>query len=262
MIDIHSHILPLVDDGAKDMDMAIDIARVYIENGIKKVICTPHYIDGANNTSLEEVKIRMEELKKELVREGIPLDIYLGNEIYISPNIIDLIRGDKVLTLNDSRYVLIELPMNDIPLYVNDLIYELLKKDYVPIIAHPERNESIIENPNILYNYITKGALAHLNLPSLVGFYGARSKNTAELLLTHNLIHFVGTDSHSNGKRSPRVERHLRILERIVGEDYNRLTYENAMLILDNKPITTNEPNKINNRKHLFKGLATLFARL
>ena len=172
MIDIHSHILPYMDDGSKDMEMSLKIAKIYVENGIDKVIATPHYMDGVKYKSNEELRIGLEALKKELARAGIPLEVYPGNEAYIKPDLIKDLEEKRVSTLNDSRYVLVELPMNEIPIYVEDLIYNLLVKGYVPIIAHPERYTKICEDPNILYKYISMGALAQLNLPSLEGFYG------------------------------------------------------------------------------------------
>lgn len=262
MIDIHSHILPYVDDGSIDIEMSIDMARIYVNNGINKVIATPHYIEGAKNTSTEDVKIGIEELNKELVKAAIPLEVYSGNEIYVSPTIIEDIKYNRALTLNNTRYVLLELPMNDIPLFVEDMIYELLIKGYVPIIAHPERNINIIEDPNILYNYVLKGALAQINIRSLEGFYGSKIKHTAETLLIHDLVHFIGSDSHSNGRRSPDIEKPLKLLKSIVNKEYyEKLTIHNANLVLNNKTVPVKTPKIIKEKKHFLRGLATFFAK-
>ncbi|WP_353095816.1 CpsB/CapC family capsule biosynthesis tyrosine phosphatase [Tissierella praeacuta] len=253
MIDIHSHILPCVDDGSKDMEMSIEMARMYIESGIKTVIATPHYIEGSVDTSLENNRIVLEELRKELDKEKLDIDILLGNEAYISMDLLKAIEEGKVSTLNGTRYILIELPMFDIPLYVENVIYELLIKGYIPIIAHPERNAKIIEDPNILYNYIDKGALAQLNLPSLEGKYGEKPKITAEILLKHNMIHFLGTDAHTNRGRSPRVKNALTKLESIISdEDIECLTYKNPKFLLEDKAIDIKTPMKYVAKRHLF----------
>ena len=255
MIDIHSHILPWVDDGAKDIAMSIDMAKMYLDNGITKVIATPHYIEGSRAISIEENIAALEELRKELLKEKLEIEIFLGNEVYISPNMLENIDNKKVCTLNNTRYVLIELPMNDIPIYVENVIYTLLIEGYVPIIAHPERNIKIMEDPNILYNYISKGALAQLNLPSLEGLYGNKVMMTAEILLKHQMIHFVGTDAHTNRMRSPNVQEALKILMSIVGrQSFQKFTCGNSKLLLENKIIDINPPMKYETkmRRYLF----------
>lgn len=254
MIDIHSHILPHVDDGSEDMEMSIEMARMYLESGIKTVIATPHYIEGSIVTSVDNNRATLEELKKELDKVGLDLEIFLGNEVFISMNLIKDIEEGRLSTLNGTRYILIELPMFDIPLYVENIIYELLLKGYIPIIAHPERNTKIIEDPNILYEYIVKGALAQLNLPSLEGKNGSKSKKTAEILLQNHMIHFVGTDAHTNRGRSPKSKSSLEILSKTISqEDYERLTFINAELLLEDKVIETKSPVKYKKKRNIFK---------
>ena len=161
----------------------------------------------------------------------------------------DLEEG-RVASLYDSRYVLLELPMQDMPLYVESLIYELQLKGYTPIIAHPERNSTIVEDPNILYNLIEKGALAQLNLPSLEGRYGEKIKETAEILLSHNMIHFLGTDAHTNRGRSPKVSEGLNILKSLISEEkYEDLTINNPTKLINNQSINIEEPIEYKKRK-------------
>lgn len=243
MIDIHSHILPGIDDGSEDMEMSLQMARIYVENGISKVIATPHHIEGSVFVSLEERKSILIQLNKNLVKEAIKLEVFPGNEIYISMNIIHDIENRKAHTLNNTRYVLVELPMYDIPMYVENMIYELQLKGYIPIIAHPERNSKIVEDPNILYRYIENGALGQLNLPSLEGRYGKAIKATGEILLKHNMIHFVSTDAHSHKSRTPNSTRALDILSKLVSrDDFQRLTSINGNRLLEDKEIETKEP--------------------
>lgn len=258
MIDIHSHILPKVDDGSKDLEESIEMAKIYLENGINKVIATPHYIEGWDNT-FKEINLEiLEILKKALYQRGLDLDIYLGNEIYTTMDILEHLEEGKASSLNNTRYVLIELPMFDIPLFIEDLIYELLLKGYVPIIAHPERNAKIIENPNLLYTFIKKGALAQLNLPSLEGKYGDRIKSTGETLIKHNMIHFIGTDAHSKDKRSPRVKKSLNLLKLMVDkETYNRITYLNGIKLLEDEEIIVDSPIEYKKEKNFFYLLKT-----
>lgn len=250
MIDIHSHILPGVDDGAQGIEESIKMAKLYIENGINKVIVTPHYIEGAGSTNFAENKVVLEKLKKVFKEEGLDLELYIGNEIYVTPDTLNHVMEKRAATLNETRYVLIELPMYDIPRYMENIIYELCLKGYVPIIAHPERNIRIQENPNILYGFIIGGALAQINLPSLEGRYGEASKETGELLLRHNMIHFIGTDAHSPRVRSPRIGKSLSIVKDIVDEEvFKEITYSNGQAVLEDKLLLVREPIEYDEEK-------------
>lgn len=260
MIDLHSHIISGVDDGSEDIEMSLEIAKLYVENGIDKVVCTPHYIEGAISYTPEKLKIKIEELKKELFQATIPLEIYPGNEIYINPSIVGKILEVQALTINNSRYTLIELPMNDMPIYVKDVIYELRLKGIRPIIAHPERNSRVVNDPNILYELINMGALVQLNLPSLGGMYGDRVRDTGMKLLQHNMVHFVGTDTHTNRRRSPKVGKFLDILSTIVTDkDFEALTIGNPQSVLDNKEIEIKPPIKIKKKDIKLSSLIGLF---
>lgn len=255
MIDIHSHILQGVDDGSKDLQMSLDMARIYLKNGIKKIIATPHYIEK-DNLSLARNKEALEALKEELLKNNLDLEVYLGNEVYISMDILKDIEEERISTLNGSRYVLIEFPMREIPIYAENVIYELLIKGYIPIIAHPERYLKIQEDPNVLFEFLKKGALAQLNLLSLEGFYGKKVKETARILLEHRMVQFVGTDAHTNRRRFPDVGQSLEILKEIVSsKEYTYLTEENANNIFQDRVFIPSAPIEYRKKK-LFGFLA------
>ena len=252
MIDIHNHIIQGVDDGSKNITMSLDMARTYLKNGITKIIATPHYIEK-DSLSLDRNKKALERLRYELKKNDLDLEVYLGNEVYISMDLLKDIEENRVATLNGSRYVLIEFPMREIPIYAESVIYELLIHGYIPIIAHPERYLEIQEDPNILLHFLKKGALAQLNLPSLEGLYGKMVEQTSRILLENRMIQFVGTDSHSNRRRSPDVSKSLGILKEIVStREYRQLTEENANNILEDKIFTPPEPIEYKKRKKLF----------
>ncbi len=253
MIDIHSHILPGVDDGSQTMEESLSMAEIYLENGIDEIIATPHYIEETDPNTFDENKKVLEELNNALDKKGLNLKVYLGNEIYVSPDILNNIIEKRVATLNETKYVLVEMPMFDIPMYMENVIYELCLKGYIPIIAHPERNTKIQQDPNILYKFIMGGCLAQLNLPSLEGRYGKASEEVGKLLLTNNMIHFVGTDAHSPRVRSPRVKKSLDILMDIVDLDiFENITKLNGKALLENKLISVEEPIKYKEKKKGF----------
>ena len=253
MIDIHSHMLQNVDDGSVNLDMSIEMAKIYVENGFKGVILTPHYIEGIDNNSRLDNQIKFMELRDELNNQDLDIEIYLGHEVLLSLEMVEKLEDGTISTLNNSRYVLVELPMYDIPMYVEDVFYNLQLKGYIPIIAHPERNMKIMEDPNILMKYIKNGALAQLNLPSLDERYGKDVCRNSELLVKHNMIHFVSTDAHTSSRRSPNVKNAVKRLKSLVSEEqFQNLTYKNAELLIEDKNIAIENPIEYKRKRQFF----------
>lgn len=243
MIDIHSHILPFVDDGAKNMDEAIEMTKIAYESGISTIIATPHYIENEGYNSYQENLKILDKLKMELKERNINVEILLGNELFITYDVFKLIDSNEIATLNNTKYLLIEFPRLNMPIYVENLIYNLKLKGIIPIIAHPERYEKVIEDPNILYNFIIKGALCQINLPSLNGRYGKKVKETAQILVKHKMIHFVASDAHSSRKATPDVRDSVEILESLIGsEKANKLLIENPHKLITSEDINICEP--------------------
>lgn len=256
IIDIHSHIIPGVDDGACDIEMAIEMARIYLENGTKKVIATPHYVkkSSMNNTYSKNVA-QLNILRDELEKENLNLEIYLGNEIYIYEDILVDLEDEKITTMNKGKYILIELPIFDIPVFTNELFENLQKHGYIPVIAHPERNHKIIDDPNLLFKLINNGCLVQLNIPSLEGKYGKEIKHVAEKLCKNKMVHFIGTDTHSSIRRTPNVSRGLEELEKLIGEEeFTKITQINPLKLLADEDVEISEPLEIK-RKFSFKGI-------
>lgn len=260
MIDIHSHILPKIDDGAMDLEVSVEMAKLYLKNGYDKVIATPHFFDVMNSKSKEEVLNAKNKLEKRLAEKGIELEILLGNEIYFSYDVLKNIEKENAHKLNNSNYILLEFPSTDIPSYTDEVIFSLQLKGYTPIIAHPERNSKILNNPNILYDLVERGVLGQLNLHSLMGLYGHRSMELAELLIRNNLVHFAATDSHSNGRRSPEVDKALKRLLKIAHkEKYHKIVYKNPEHLIKNERIIPDQPIFIEKKAHFMDKLFTIF---
>ena len=195
MKDIHSHILYGIDDGARSIEESIEILEKLYESGVTDIILTPHYISNSKYISsvLENKKI-LNKIKRKYKK----INLYLGNEVYIDYNLVELLDKKLITTLNNSRYLLIELPMNSIVNDLDSMIYELMRRGVTPIIAHPERYSYVQKNIKYLDQFIDMGVLLQGNYESLFGKYGKGSEKTLKKLLKKDYITFLGSDIHRN----------------------------------------------------------------
>lgn len=194
MIDIHCHLLPALDDGAPTEEISIQMCRQAYSNGYTDVIATPHHLRGNFDNPGFIVRKQVEILNTQLKHKQIPLTVYPGHEVRLHEDLLEGLKSGNVLTLADSPYILLELPTDTVPLYTRSLIYQLLVTGYTPIIAHPERNRAIQQNPNLLAELVQMGALSQLTWSSLRSF--SKFKQVSIQLIKKDLIHFIASDAH------------------------------------------------------------------
>lgn len=230
MKDLHSHFLPNVDDGAKSEEMTLLMLKSALDHGVTDILFTPHYIvDSRFEKTKEENRAIFEKMKN--VAKFMGINVYYGNEVYCSAEILSLYKEGKIATLNNSRYMLIEIPLNTKMHNVKEIFFELLSHGIVPILAHPERYTAYYEDYNFFYDLRKMGVLMQLNFPSLVGFYGRQAEKMAKMLLKYNLISFVGSDLHSNrDEKYEKMEKAKNIIVKIVGEVNAKEIMENNFL--------------------------------
>ncbi len=198
MIDIHTHVLPGIDDGARTIEESIKIVKKAADEGVNTIVATPHVLEMASKSDWQRVSDTFNCVKQTIIREKINIEMILGAELFISPALPQKIKENKELTINShNRYVLLELPVQEIPPFTEQTIFELLVQGIVPIISHPERYLEIQRDINKLFNLVRKGVLTQVNCGSLIGRYGKKTQKTAKTLLAHNLIHTIGSDVHS-----------------------------------------------------------------
>lgn len=246
MIDFHSHILPAIDDGSRDIDETYNMLREAKEAGFSAIISTSHYIEESYNCDKQEREKIISEIQKGLKQRNIDIKIYNGAEAYVSRDLNLQIKENKVPTINNSKYILFELPMNTKVLFLEDAIYNLLSINIVPIIAHPERYTFVQEDPNILLELIEKGVLFQMNYGSVSGLYGKDTKRTAIKLLKANMIHFLGTDAHRQQSIYSNMNELKGNIIKIIGEEkFRELSEENPNHVINNEDIKIIEPIKI-----------------
>jgi len=195
MIDIHTHILHGVDDGSPDLDISIEHLKLMQAVGITDVILTTHYLQPAFQNPVELITEKITELKEAVLKENININLHRGAEIYLEADIHKIIESEQ-LSLAGTKYVLVETNMTEFPTDLYQILYDLVKCGYKPILAHPERYMDVITNPSLVEDIIHKNVYMQINSSSLLGNYGNAIKKTAWRLLEKGHAHFLASDNH------------------------------------------------------------------
>lgn len=254
MIDIHTHILPGIDDGSEVMKDSIRMARIAYESGTDTLIVTPHCnIENMFENYYDEKLVeRFCEFEKEVQKENIPLKIHLGMEIYGTEEVPDLLQRGKLTTLNQSKYLLIEFSFRKDLLLIDFLINEITCLGLVPIIAHPERYPYVQKHPDIVYEWIDQGCLMQINKGSIMGNFGFSARNTAMYLLEYGLVDFVASDSHSPLQRTPDLSKVYQFLRSKYSDDYAKVLFEdNPRCVIENHKIINSHKRRITKYQYI-----------
>ena len=256
MFDMHSHILWGMDDGAKSIEDSVAMGSIAYNEGIHTIVATPHFRHIEDLcTFLSDMDEKIKLLKPSLQVLNVDIDIVRGAEVYIDMDIIDSGYLDR-LGLGGSRYILVELPSMEVPHFAEYFMYELQLKGFIPVIAHPERNSAIIRDPNILYNFVDAGCLSQVTSSSLTGVFGSKVRECARILLTHDMVHMLGTDAHSVGGRGPYMKASRKQLISLVGEKKAQdILYNIPQLILNDELMEVVPPIRYKKKKKRFFGL-------
>lgn len=228
MIDIHSHILPFVDDGSDDLEKSIELLKVAVSQGVDKVICTPHYKSGVYEYSPSEIENEFNKFCSLVKERDIKVELFLGEEILCNDKIYDLIKQEKVLTVNKTKYILIEFNCFN---YIDilDYAYNIKIMGYIPVIAHVERYSYL--NLQDLIELKNLGALIQVNSSSVVGIDGKEFRKKAFAAIKIGLVDFISSDMHVN--RNFNFEKAYKIIKRKFGkETAQKLFEENAKIFM------------------------------
>lgn len=237
-IDIHSHILPGIDDGAQNFEMSMEMLKIAQENGIKAIILTPHHKPMRHNAKAEKIRALTGQLQEKAGQAGMEIKLYTGNEFYYSSEMVRELEEKQACTMADSDYVLVEFgPMDGIE-HIRRGIYQVLSAGYRPILAHVERYDSVCKDVGRVEDLIAMGCYVQVNGGSILGKYGLGLKQILRKLLKKQLVHFVATDAHGNGRRSPEMAECAHYLKKRYGEEYtDRLLRVNPSQIIANRYI-------------------------
>lgn len=249
MIDIHCHILPYLDDGPQIMDDALQLAALAVDQGIKKIIATPHTQNGEYSISVAHVKETVDVFNQELAKHQIPLIVSPGHEVRVTSQFeTDLLQG-KYLFLDDKqKYILIEFSSSFVPSYASQLIHNLAYDGIVPVIAHPERNAIFHKNPNLLFELVENGALTQITANSVMGKFGSKIQKYAYKLLKNNLTHCIASDAHNTKNRVFCLKEAHQEIEKRFGSKMNAYLLENSYSISTGEDIQKRTPTYIKSR--------------
>jgi len=243
VIDIHSHILPDLDDGSTSLEQSIYMLEMAQSNGVTDIILTPHCSVMFPNFYGKALSSSFQQLKDKA--RDIPINLYLGQENYATDNLLHQISRKRSISLNFSKYFLVEFsfsPTAD-PLWITYMLKQISRLGYVPVIAHPERYPYVIEFPQMLFDWVSSGALAQINSGSIIGNLGGSEKSTAMRLLEHKLVHFVASDCHNTSSRKPNLSKAYGIVSDCFHPDYANLLFNvNPKRIITNEDVIIPKP--------------------
>lgn len=246
MIDFHTHIIPNVDDGSKSMEETVELLKEAEKTGFETVILTSHYMENYYQIDVKERAKIVNSIQSMLQNNTMNINLVLGNEIYFSDKIVSFIENKKACTINNTRYILFELPFNVVPENLYYVIYNMLERGYIPILAHPERYSFIQQNPNILKDFIEKGVLIQSNYGSFIGQYGKKAQIIIKKLLKNGMVHFLGTDVHRKNTIYPKIPAIVSSMEKYIGkEKLDTITKTNPKLVINNQKIEIEEIQEI-----------------
>lgn len=230
IVDIHSHILPGIDDGAENMEITLEMLRNAEKNGTKEIVATPHYLLEYGDASISEVKVLTDEVNSLAQKEGIDIKIYSGQEVYFNESIIENFIQGNIGTINNSRYMLIEFPMHGFDDNIVDILYELQVRNIVPIIAHPERYKPFRDEPSQINKFIEAGYLFQINSGSIEGKFGESVRKTAAIFLENNIYNFIGSDAHNVENRNSGIQKAMDVISKESKNDFqmNKQIFEES----------------------------------
>ncbi len=266
MIDLHAHILPRLDDGAKSLEESVEMCRISYEDGVRTIVATPHILPGVYKNDRSTILAKTRELNEAIRKFGVgnseyevknldsrisrnsnaelPFVILPGADVHFSPNLFQLCHDGEILTVNDGgRYLMVEFDFMNVPYQGEEVLFQLIARGITPVITHPERNFEIAQAPKRYYEMIKMGCLGQVTAMSLTGGFGSDVKDVAERLLAHRLVHFIASDTHSVHRRPPLLSPAVREAEKMVGRDEaRRMVTEYPRALLEGRRPAVQEP--------------------
>ena len=220
-----------MDDGSSSWDISLKMCRQASEDGVKTIVATPHTLNGMYENHPQAIEEKVKILNQKLKENNIPLQVLPGSEVHLSADIIEKIKKQDIMTINKTKYLLLEFPADQIPHQVEEILFRIQIMGIIPILSHVERNLQFQQKPDLLANLIQKGALAQLTAASLCGAFGPITKKFAQKLLDNDLIYCIASDAHSDSEKGRNP-----ILSKAVDEASKIVGYQAALNLVQSHP--------------------------
>lgn len=238
-LDAHCHILPGVDDGAKDIGETRKMLKIAYDEGIRIIIATPHRHEGRGMCELEQLKAQLLLVQKEAKKIDENIHICLGMEVFFGQDVPDLLKEGKIATIHNSNYVLLEFSQGDTFTYIQQSLQKVQAKGYRPIIAHAERYDCLVEDILLVRHLVNMGICVQVNANSIVTRKSRKVSKFVKRALDEQLIHLIGTDAHSANYRKPEMQKAAKYIEKRCGEHYAKnILGHNGIRIIKNETIS------------------------
>jgi len=239
LIDIHSHILPGVDDGAKTIEDSVQMAAMAAATGTKVIVATPHMLHPQYHVAGDAAKAKLEEVRAAIKLANIALEVVLAGEIHWSTDIPQrLASGELLAYCEDRKYILFELPMSHIPHATREVMWQFQMAGIFPVLAHPERNMDFERDPDLIHAYRDAGVPVQVTAMSLTGDFGRKARKVAERWLSEGAIDIIASDGHSARGRPPTLDAAAKVLRKLAGATVeDLLTQEVPRRILAGEPV-------------------------
>jgi len=253
LIDLHCHILPGLDDGARDREVSLAMARQEVAQGVTVVACTSHILPGLYHNSGPAIRQATNELQATLDQEGIPLTLVSGADIHMAPAFVAGLRSGQLLTIADSRYVLVEPPHHTAPPQLEDFFFNLVVAGYVPILTHPERLSWVPSRYEIVKKLVRSGVWMQITAGSFAGAFGRNALYWAERMLDEGCAHLIASDAHDAERRPPNLAAGRELVAKRVGrEEADHLVLTRPMGILrDESPSSLPGPLRVTDAENV-----------
>jgi protein-tyrosine phosphatase len=219
MIDLHSHILPGIDDGSKSLAMSLEMARIAVADGIRTMACTPHIYPGLYMNDAAGIRAARDALQAVLQDHGIDLQLTTGADVHLVPGLVEGLRAGTIPSLHNTRYVLLEPPHHVAPPRFAESVFQLITAGYVPVITHPERLTYMDDHYATMQQLVQAGAWMQITAGALTGMFGARPKYWGERFIGEGMAHILATDAHSSTRRVPVMSEGLAVAEKLLGRE-------------------------------------------